>query len=170
MNRMPQGIVLTLGVETEESFEFVFDGRPWVAGTLALAAGLFWMAHANPFALERSMLLVVQLLAVVMLLACARNLGSRFTVRVDKRSGQVTCRGKWSWMTLDWTRKAADFRELRLVQAEIGSPTWHLELVARAGGPLLLAATAFWRRDQHRKALALGKRLGDALHVPVGDF
>jgi hypothetical protein len=82
---MPQGIVLTLDAETDQSCDFVFDGRPWVAATLALAAGLFWMAHANPFALERSMLLVVQILAVVMLVACVRNLGSRFTVRIDKQ-------------------------------------------------------------------------------------
>jgi len=169
---MPRGIVLRLAVETEQSFEFTFDGRPWVVAPLGLAAGLYWMAHANPFALEPSMLLVVRILAVVMLVACVLNLGSRFTVRVDKQSGVVTCSGKWSWMTLCWARKAADFREVRVLPASEGGGSYscHLELVAKEGGPLTLRATAFWKPNQHPKALALAKRLGDALHVPVRDF
>jgi hypothetical protein len=172
MNRMPRGIVLTPGVETEQSFEFVFDGRPWVAVTLALAAGLFRLAQANPFALEPSILWVMQILAVVMLAGCVRNLGSRLTVRVDKRLGAVTCRGTWSWIEVRWARAAADFQELRLIPASEGGrlANGHLELVAKAGGPLLLSATAFWKPDRHPKALALAKRLGDVLHVPVRDL
>jgi hypothetical protein len=169
---MPNGLVLALDVEDGQRFAFVYDGRGWAAATFVLAILLAALARTDAVANEPIALWFFAAMAFLMLVGCIRNLGSHLTVHVDRASGLLTCSGKWSWRSVSWTKKAHEFKELRVVRGSVdGGPAMnlYLELVGRDGVPVLLRSRGFFESTRHPLMLGLAKRLADVLQVPLSD-
>jgi hypothetical protein len=169
---MPSGLILALRREDDERFVFIYEGRTWAVATFLIALLLMAIAQTD-VASEPVAQWFLKGMALLMLVGCARNAGSRLTLEITKADGRVRGFGRWSWRAVTWIPSETYFTELRILRGSVdGAPAsnMHIVLIGRDRAHTYLRTRGFFESTRHTAVAALATRVARALNLPLADL